>query len=108
MKPLRARLVVATAASEQTERGLLLVDLTRYDTDKSLTFGYMPEGALENLDEQQQELLQIYNPQREFIISLYKSGGHIHTYLGQMPELGWWEELQAAPYPPLAPDHTSN
>ena len=62
--------LVAVVAGEQTERGLLLVDMTRYDEERSLAFGYVPEGSLEGTDDRQQALLQTYNPQREFIISL--------------------------------------
>ena len=97
--------LVATVASEQTGRGVLLVDMTRNNEQKSLTFGYIPEGALTTIDERQRALLHTYNPQREFIISLFKPDGRTLTYLGQMPEPGWWEELPArTPYPPANPD----
>jgi len=96
--------LVAVVAGEQTERGLLLVDMTRYDEERSLAFGYVPEGSLEGTDERQQALLQTYNPQREFIISLCKPEGRTLTYLGRMPEPGWWEMLPAQmPYPPANP-----
>ena len=97
--------LVATVAGEQTGRGLLLVDMTRCDEERTLAFGYVPEGSLEGIDDSQRALLQTYNPQREFIISLCKPEGRTLTYLGRMPEPGWWEMLHAqTPYPPADPD----
>ena len=96
--------LAATVAGEQVGRGVLVVDLAHQSTNTGSTFGYCTEGELEIADERLHELLQMYNPQREFIITLQKPDGQINTYLGHAPAPGWWEELNThAPYPPADP-----
>ena len=96
--------LAATVAGEQVGRGVLVVDLDLTAEQTEPTIGYHSKGELDLMDERLHELLQEYNPHREFITILRKSDGQINTYLSNAPAPGWWEELHThTRYPPADP-----
>ena len=96
--------LAATVAWEQCGRGVLLVELTSHAGEEGQPFTYQSEGARQSADKRLQQLVQIYNPQREFVVALLKPGDRVDSFIGSAPLVGGWEELRTrTPYPTLEP-----
>lgn len=84
---------ISTTVAAQVGRGALFVDTTTQLPGRGHPLSYRVEGEIEP-DEMLQNLLQEYDPHREFIVTLLKADGQASTYLGKAPEeMGWWDAM---------------
>ena len=86
--------LAATVAYEELGRGAIVVDLAAEPSDEGLTFSYFTEGELELEDEDLHNLLNDYDPDREFVIILQKDEGRAAAYYGYRPLPGWHAEMK--------------
>lgn len=81
--------LTATVAFQEIGHGAIVVDLTSDPTDQDQRFAYLAGGELELSDEMLRRSLDEYDPDREFVIALFKPGGQSRVYTGQRPPVGW-------------------
>lgn len=92
--------LMASLAWEQSERGVLVVDLTPQPDAQGQPVTYVPTGELELEDAALRRHLRDYNPHREFILLLHAPNVAPRLYLGAAPQPGWWDGLRSpTPYP---------
>lgn len=90
----------ATVACEQIGPGSIVVDLSKPIKSGEHQFQYFAQGEIELKDEYLDKLLREYNPHREFVVVLKKSNDQYRVYLGDAPQMGWWDSMATnIPYP---------
>jgi len=79
----------ATTAFAQQGRGALIVDTTVRPTGEGHPFGYFPQAAIEEQnDEDIKRMVREYDPAKEFVVSLLKPADRISTYRVQPQRSG--------------------
>ncbi len=73
-------LPAAELAFKENGRGTLLVDTTRLENE-SYPFQYVRLTALPNDDADCGRMVRTYNPEKEIVVSLFRSDGCVHSYL---------------------------
>ena len=90
----------ATVACEQIGPGAIVVDMSKPIKSGENQFRYIAQGEIELKDEYLEKLLRKYNPHREFVVVLKKSNDEPRIYLGDAPQMGWWDSMTTnIPYP---------
>jgi len=92
--------ITATVACEQIGPGAIFVDLSKHIKSGEHQYRYIAQGEIEIKDEYLDKLLREYNPHREFVVVLKKSNNKHRIYLGDAPQMGWWDSMTTnIPYP---------
>jgi hypothetical protein len=89
--------LAATVAFEEIGYGFLVVDLTKKKEDHGHPFAYYSEDELEPEQDEDGNLLRLlkeYDPDREFIVMLWKGEGHRDVYLDKRPPAGWYVDMR--------------
>ena len=90
----------ATVACEQIGPGAIVIDLSKPTKSGENQYRYIAQGEIELKDEFLDKLMREYNPHREFVVVLKKSKDQYKIYLGDAPQMGWWDSMTTnIPYP---------
>jgi len=73
-------LPAAERAFEEHGRGTLLVDTTRIEND-GYPFQYVGLTFLPNDDADCGRMVRTYDPEKEIVVSLFRSDGRVYSYL---------------------------
>ena len=85
--------LVATVACEQSESGVIVLNINKPLTEGEYPFCYLTKGEIEYKDNRLERLLLEYDPHREFVIVISRSDYDFNVYLGKAPEIGWWDSI---------------